>query len=160
MTSEIEIERMGDDDVSAVAAVVSAAYRFLADKQGFTDLQLERLLRERCSEEWIRAHYKVCQSFVARQNGAVAAVLVVKGNEIEELFVDAESHGQGIGTALFRVAEELIIDSGHSEIRVWTTGYAIPFYEAMGAHVDGNEECSSGPLVGWSLTLLKKSVAR
>ncbi|MHC5079631.1 MAG: GNAT family N-acetyltransferase [Planctomycetota bacterium] len=150
---------MTDPDMPGIAAVVKGAYHFLGDRQGFTKHQLDRLLSERCSEAWIREHYGRGSTFVAKREGAVAGVVVVRDDTLEELFVDPNVHRRGIGTALFKTAEAFIFRSGHSTLHVGTTGFAVPFYEAMGARVIGSEACMSGPLSGWPITQLKKVLA-
>jgi hypothetical protein len=49
-------------------------------------------------------------------------------------------------------------DRRQAVLTVHTTGYAIPFYEAMGAHVVRKRACDFGPIEGWTLTYLEKEL--
>jgi ribosomal protein S18 acetylase RimI-like enzyme len=135
-------------DVPAVCRVVRAAYEFLADQQGYSLKQRRRLIEERCSPEWIGSQFLRWRSFVALSGRRVVGALAVNGAEIEELFVRPEDHRHGLGTRLFCKAEQVIVEDGHKRLQVRTTGYAVPFYKAMGAKVMGEERVTCGPLIG------------
>lgn len=156
----IRVRKMERRDVPSVCRVVQAAYEFLADEQGYSRKQRRRLLEERCSPEWVGPQFLRWRSFVAISGRRVVGVLAVNGAEIEELFVHPEEHRHGIGTRLFRKAEEVIADDGHPHLIVRTTGYAVPFYEGMGARVIGKERVTCGPLVGWPCTVLSKDITK
>ena len=65
--------------------------------------------------------------------------------EIEDLFVDPELMGQGIGRAL--VLDLIAIARGHGAGRVGVTAnqHALAFYERVGFVVDGEVETRFGP---------------
>ena len=149
------LREMLPHDRQAVSRVLSRGYEFLAEHQGFTNEQLQRLLTERASEEAIRIHFVNYQCFVAEYDSTVVGVVTAKDNTVMDLFVDPAYHR--IGTALFKMVEKLIQQSGHKELVVKTTGYSIPFYEAMGMSIVGQETACVGPLKGWVCTHLKKT---
>lgn len=66
---------------------------------------------------------------VARVDGRVAGMLAVVGETLEALHVDGDLWGRGVGTALFRHAEEL--GARRLEVRAFNTR-AIAFYRARG----------------------------
>jgi len=152
----VNMRAMTSEDVPAVSRLVTACYEFLAERQGFSPEQLQRLLVERCSEAWIRETFHAYPRFVADSDGCVVGLVGVEDNDLAELWVDPACHRQGIGTMLFAKAEQMIADAGHATLTVRTTGYAVPFYEAMGAHVVAQRPCPGGPMVGWPLTYLEK----
>jgi len=157
----IRIRKMTRRDVTAVRRVVRDGYEFLAEEEGFSPKQRRRLLEERCSAEWIGEHFMRCHSFVAvSDEEEVVGVVAVDGAEIAELFVAPSHHRRGIGARLFRKAEQAIADSGHQCLEVSTTGYAVPFYEAMGATITGPDIVLDGPLIGWHCTCLEKDLAQ
>jgi ribosomal protein S18 acetylase RimI-like enzyme len=143
-------------DIPEVMAIVGAGYRFLAERQGFSAKQLDELLDTRCSEKSIQARREKWACFVAEIPDEVVGVAALEGNSLEELWVLPEHHGAGIGSALFRHAEHIMIQAGESRLCVRTTGYATGFYEKMGALIVGTRTCQGGPLAGWMLTCLEK----
>ena len=149
---------MNMEDVPVVAGLIAECYKFLAKQQKFTPLQLKRLLEECCSEEYVLKLYNEFPHYVAETKGGIVGIIGIEGNDIGELWVFPKYHHQGVGAELFKKAEQLIVEAGYSVLTVHTTGYAIPFYEAMGAHVVGKKLCSGGPLKGWPLTFLEKSL--
>ena len=151
-----DIRPMTLNDVPAVSRLVTACYEFLTERQGFSPEQLRRLLAERCSEAWGRETFEAYSRFVAESGGRVVGLVGIEGNDIAELWVDPAWHRRGTGLILFGKAEQVIADAGHATLTVRTTGYAIPFYEAMGARIVGRKPCPGGPLVGWPLTYLEK----
>lgn len=154
----VSLRPMTREDVPAASRLVSACYRFLAERQGFSAEQLRRLLAESCSEAWLEETFDAYPRFVAESGTCVVGLVGVEGNDVAELWVDPAWHGQGIGAMLFRKAERMMRDAGHTTLTVRTTGYAIPFYEAMSAQVVDRRPCPSGPLIGWPLTYLEKSL--
>ena len=154
------MRRMTLRDVPAVRSVVRAGYEFLSEKEGFSPKQRRRLQEERCSAEWIEKQFMRCHSFVAVSGKEIVGVVAVDGAEIAELFVAPSHHRRGIGARLFREAELAIADSGHNRLEVSTTGYAVPFYEAMGAKVTGPDIVLDGPLAGWHCTCLSKDLRK
>ncbi|MBN1517047.1 GNAT family N-acetyltransferase [Candidatus Sumerlaeota bacterium] len=150
---------MDSQNAAAVSRLLAACYVFLAERQGFSDAQLRRLLNERAAENQIQKSSQEYERFVAVTGGEIAGFVGVEGNEVAELFVAPERQGQGVGRRLFHHAEWLISSRGHRTLTVHTTGYAIPFYLAMGMHIVAEMPCSYGPLEGWTLTYLEKALS-
>ena len=154
----ILIRGMISGDVVAVSKVMRACNEFLAEQEGYSSCQRERMIADRCSEEWVRQTTAQSETYVAESDGRILGLIGLEGNEIAELWVDLGSHRRGIGTRLFSEAERILRSRGHAVLTVHTTGYAVPFYQAMGAHVVGSKPCDSGPLHGWMLTYLEKEL--
>ena len=152
----LTIRRMAKPDAQAVSDLVSGCYRFLAGHEGYARAQFDSLLRERCSAGCIQAWLQRYDCFVACSTGAVLGVVAVRGNEIEELFVRPQNHREGVGTRLFTRAERIIRNGGHRKVVVATSGYGVPFYQRMGAHISGAVRCRFGPLKGRVLVVLEK----
>jgi GNAT superfamily N-acetyltransferase len=91
--------------------------------------------------------------YVAEVDGKVVGFMASSGSRVEELFVHPKHHRHGIAAALFRKAESECRDS---VLTVGTTGYGLPFYQAMGMHVTGTRVVTFGPLEGRELTELEK----
>ena len=152
----ISIRRMSADDVPAVSRLMSSCYLFLAKEEGFSDCELEQLLDTRCSAQYVRESSRRFDRYVGELDERIVGVVAVQESDVAELWVLPERHREGLGTALFQKGEQLIADAGHRILTVRTTGYAAPFYEAMGAHVVGRKRCDRGPLKGRDLTYLEK----
>lgn len=146
------------DDVAAVARLVTDCYTFLSQQQGFSSRQLQRLVAERCSEEWVRQTTTLGETYLAESSGEIVGLVRIDGHEIEELWVSPCCHRSGIGSRLFSSAAQLMRQRGYAVLTVHTTGYAIPFYLAMGARIVAKKSCTCGPLEGWTLTYLEKEL--
>ena len=142
-----------DDQV--VSDIICEGYRFLAGPDGITDEQLAGLVRAhsvaRAAE--IRALW---ECFVAEEDGQVVGMIAFSEDEIQNLWVRPHFHRRGTGSALFRVAEAAIQETGQPRMRVHTTGYGTPFYEAMGMTIVGKRRIDIGPMVGGETTVLEK----
>lgn len=148
---------MQQADAEGVSTVLCACYRFLCERENYSSRQLSELLEMHSSdavEKW-RLRWDV---IVAECEGAVVGVVAVRDDEIEELFVHPLRHRLGIGALLFAAAEKLIADGAHPRLVVHTTGYASPFYEAMGARRVGSMTCDRGPLLGRKLIRHEKAL--
>lgn len=154
----ISIRSMTLEDVPVVAVLTAECYKFLAEKQGFSSPQLKSLLKERCSEDYIRKLYNEFSHYVAEIKNGIVGVISIKGNGIAGLWILPKYHRQGVGKKLFEKAEQLVAQKGYNLLTVHTTGYAVPFYEVMGMHIVKKEPCEFGPLKGWPLTFLEKSL--
>lgn len=157
----VTIREMLAEDVPAVSEIVSLGYKFLSGEEGFTQEQIDNLLTHCASEEKIQKWLTKYASFVAEMSGCVVGVIGIEKNDIGELWILPQHHHQGVGTSLFKRAEAYMVKEGHKKLLVNTTGYATPFYEAMGARVVGRKQCSNGPLMGsWMLTYLEKPLVK
>lgn len=154
----VTIRAMTHDDVPAASRLVTDCYAFLAAQQGFSSRQLQRLVAERCSEEWIRKDTAHGETYVAESGGEVLGLVGVDQNEIAQLWVAPCAHRSGVGATLFAKAEHVIRRQGSAVLTVHTTGYAIPFYQAMRARIVTTKRCACGPLAGWTLTYLEKEL--
>ena len=154
----ITIREMTESDATAASRIVSECYRFIAGPDGFTNAQLDALLRERCRPDQMVAMRSQFQCFVAKIENEVVGLLALDGNSIEELFVPPARHRQGVGSALLRHAERRVHAGGYLRMTVSTTGYGRPFYETMGMHVVGTSRVTFGPLAGRDLVMLEKDI--
>ncbi len=141
-----------------VSNLVSACCRLMAEPDGFTEEQLNNMLKERCLPEHIAAIRDRFDCWVAEQDRRVAGYVALCGYSIEELWVRPSYHRQGVGTALFEHAEQEVRQAGYGKLAALTTGYGIPFYEAMGMQVVGRRRVTFGPLEGRQLTALAKAL--
>ena len=149
----ITIRPMTEADDFAVSRIVTECYRFIAKSDGVTPDQLDKVIAERCQPEHMAINQGRFSCHVAESDGSVVGFIAASGGSIEELFVHPEHHRHGIATALFHMVED---NCQHSVLTVGTTGYGIPFYEAMGMHITGKRLITFGPLEGKEQTLLEK----
>jgi len=147
---------MAPEDILCVSEIVSECYCFLAKKQGFSDNQLQGLLSERGTKQCIAKWFDKYQTFVSEDDSKLLGVLGTEKNDIGELWVLPSHHGRKIGKTLFQKAEQEIAKAGYPKLTVRTTGYAVPFYKAMGAFVVDQRPCAFGPMKGWNMTYLEK----
>jgi predicted N-acetyltransferase YhbS len=149
------VRRATEADDHAISDIICEGYRFLAGPDGITDEQLAGLVRAhsvaRAAE--IRALW---ECFVAEKDGQVVGMIAFSEDEIQNLWVRPHFHRRGTGSALFRVAEAAIQETGQPRMRVHTTGYGTPFYEAMGMTIVGKRRIDIGPMVGGETTVLEK----
>jgi ribosomal protein S18 acetylase RimI-like enzyme len=89
--------------------------------------------------------FDTCQAYVFEIDGRVLGFAVVKGNELDALYVAPEDQRQGVGSALFVKAQ----DERPNGFQFWVfrdNRRARRFYEAHGSHAlhetdgAGNEE--------------------
>lgn len=144
---------MTQQDDMVVSGIVSECYHFIAKPNGLTLEQRNRMIAERCQPEHMAINRARYNCHVAEVDGAVVGFIAFSGSNIEELFVHPKYHRRGIATALFRKAES---ECRCSVLTVGTTGYGIPFYQAMGMQITGKRTVTFGPLKGRELIQLEK----
>jgi GNAT superfamily N-acetyltransferase len=159
-TEMIDIREMQPEEIPRVSEIVCAGYRWLAERAGYTSTQLGALIAHRGSEESIHSQCESYRFLVAVRENRPLGVVGIEGAEVTKLFVDPGSHREGIGTALFRAAEEAIGESGHDTLFLGAFGPSIAFYEAMGLKADHEKPIDCGPLRGRRNTVMTKSLTR
>ena len=82
--------------------------------------------------------------FVAEDGSVIVGVLRGRKERLASLFVLGDHHRQGIGRQLVRPFEQACLQRGWMVIRLASTVYAVPFYQAMGY------KRSTGLRSGWS----------
>ena len=150
---------MSEADIPAVAALLDESYRFLAQRDAYSEEQLAGLLKQCASEDSLLRrhslpHYSV---FVAESEGPIVGYIALETNDIAELFVETARHGQGIGTTLLQRAEKTVRDAGHQVLTVHTAT-APGFYEKKGMHIVETTKCAYGPLEGRPLIYLERKL--
>jgi GNAT superfamily N-acetyltransferase len=110
-------------------------------------------------DEDVRAHFAAhvvgdCELWVAEDDGAIAGILILDGDFVDQLYVEPGLTGRGIGTALLAVAKR----ERPGGLQLWTfqaNAGAQRFYERHGfvaaRRTDGseNEERSPDILYVW-----------
>jgi ribosomal protein S18 acetylase RimI-like enzyme len=153
---EVKIREMRNEDLPRVSQIVCAGYRWLAEREGYTQEELDWLVAKRGSEQALRSQSMAYRFLVAGRADLILGVVAIKNNEVTKLYVDPEFHRQGIGAALFRTAEEIIAQAGDKELFLGSFASSVRFYEAMGLRVTRNKTASSGPLEGRRCVIMKK----
>ena len=151
--SEIAIRPMQEFDDLPVSCIVSDCYRLIAEPDGLTSEQRDRMIAERCQPAHMASHRARFTCHIAEQDARVVGFIAASGSDVEELFVDPKHHRRGIATALFRKVEA---DCQDSVLTVGTTGFGLPFYQAMGMQVTDSRLVTFGPLEGRQLIQLEK----
>ena len=84
------------------------------------------------SKEALINRAKVGHIFVAEEKEKIVGVVAMKDGQICSLFVDKAFHRQGIAKALLKKMEQLVRKQGFSKMKIRSSLYAIPFYQAQG----------------------------
>lgn len=99
----------GADDVEVLARIWH---------DGWVDGHLghtpDALLAHRTRDSFVpRTRERIPATWVAEVDGAVVGFVVVVGDEVEQVYVDATARGTGVAALLLRRAEQLVRDGGH-----------------------------------------------
>jgi ribosomal protein S18 acetylase RimI-like enzyme len=155
----MKIRPMSESDQLEVCRVLCACYRLLGRIEGLSPEAVEFLLSERGSLESIQRE-SACQTFlVAEVEQRIVGMVAVNGSLVAKLYVDPPYHGRGIGTALFRAAEAIVLQGGYDHLTLGAAPSAVGFYRAMGAAVTGRKPPSRGPLAAHRPFLMRKHLA-
>jgi len=137
------------DDVGAVARIWHIGW---AD--GHVGHVPPELVRYRNQEQFVsRARARLECMWVAESHGQTMGFVVVKGDEVEQIFVDRAARGTGVAAMLLRKAEAEIRTAGHR--RAWLAVVAgnqraRSFYSRLGWRDSGPmsylAETEAGPL--------------
>ena len=101
------------NDVGAVARIWHVGWR-----DGHLGHVPPELVRHRNEEQFIsRARARLDGMWVAESDGRAMGFVVVKGDEVEQIFVDRPFRGTGVAAMLLRKAEAEIRSAGHR--RAW-----------------------------------------
>lgn len=74
----------------------------------------EALVRQRTPQSFARrAAAMIDRTFVAEVDGVVVGFVTLKGDELEQLFVDAAARGTGVAKALLGEGARRLIEAGH-----------------------------------------------
>ena len=150
---------MREEDCPQVSRLQCASFEFGAERAAFSAAQIADYFRERGSEEAIRTQFHAYHCLVACSAVGIVGVIGIEGNEIAKLYVDPLHLRQGIGTALFASAADIIAQAGHRELSLGTIFEGtLPFYRAMGMSESGRKTVGFGAMVGVEVVLLKKAV--
>ncbi len=89
---------------------------------------------EKSHQEEIARVIRAAMVFVAEKEAQAKIVGVLRGrkDKLQSLFVSQDHHRQGIGRRLVQRFERDCIHQGSDVIRLMSTLYAVPFYQALG----------------------------
>jgi putative acetyltransferase len=142
------IRKATADDIEAVARIWHSGWR-----DGHIGHVPPGLVQHRRRDQFVvRTRDRIDQMWVVQADGAVLGFVVVKDDEVEQLYVDAPARGTGIAAALLRKGEEEIRRAGHR--RAWLAvvagnARARAFYAREGWRDAGNltymAETEAGP---------------
>jgi GNAT superfamily N-acetyltransferase len=136
---EARVRRYCEDDAVAVGRLIARTYRMFNLSEADPDEQMRLLGPFRYAESDDPRHQKtirdVIQSpmlYVAEVDGRIRGVLRGRPHVLASLFVDGEMHRVGIGRKLVERFERDSRSADIRWIRVASTVFAVPFYQAMG----------------------------
>jgi len=127
---------MKENEAEKISEFLCLCYRRLAGIEKFSPGEIDFLLSKRGSVETIRRESAIEKYYVAIADSEITGMIAIKENRITKLYVHPDSHGKGIGKALFGFAKEAIANDDFDEIIAVAIGEsAVPFYEKMGMHI-------------------------
>ena len=107
--SDVETRPGTPEDAPAVAAIWEAGWR-----DGHLGAVPDALVAVRAPETFrTRAAERVADTTVATVDGAVAGFVMVVGDEVEQVYVDAGHRGSGVAAVLLAEAERLVAAAGY-----------------------------------------------
>jgi ribosomal protein S18 acetylase RimI-like enzyme len=157
----MHIEPMTSADHAEVSALLRACFNWLADREGFNEVQRAFLVGQRSSVETLREESRTRPHIVARgDDGTILGMAAIREHEVARLYVHPRCHGQGVGKALFEAAEVMIRAAGHAEVTVAAlVESAAAFYRARGMREVGRQPYEPEIFAGREVVLLAKPIA-
>ena len=138
-------------DAPRIAEVWEAGWR-----DGHLGHVPDELVRHRTPESFARrAAAMIDRTFVAEVDGSVVGFVTLKGDELEQLFVDADARGTGVAKALLDEGARRLIEAGHEQpwlAVVAGNARARRFYEREGWR-DAGPLAYEAPVDGGSVTV-------
>ena len=135
----IVIRNYQDQDSKAVGILIADTYREFnllftspEEKSAFLGPFQYARSNDLSHQEAIAATIQAAMVFVAEKEGEIVGVLRGRKDKLQSLFVQGAFHRQGIGRQLVERFEQECAGQGARMIRVMSTLYAVPFYQAMG----------------------------
>ncbi|MEZ5360409.1 MAG: GNAT family N-acetyltransferase [Candidatus Zixiibacteriota bacterium] len=133
------------DDFQAVSDLLCDCYRWMGEREGFSQANIDFLVTKRGSVETIERESAEQSYFVAQDGDIIVGMVSVLNNEITKLYVSPARHREGIGRMLFEYAERLIREAGYDSISLGALGQApVPFYKSMGMKITATKLCKLG----------------
>ena len=143
------LRKAASSDVGAVAGIWHVGWN-----DGHAGHVPPELVLHRSQEQFIaRARERLESMWVAESHGETLGFVVVKGDEVEQIYVDRTARGSGVAALLLRKAEDEIRRAGH--LRAWLAVVAgnqraRSFYSRLGWRDSGPmtymAETEAGPL--------------
>ena len=87
---------------------------------------------EKFHQEAVARVIEASMVLVAEKDETVVGVLRGRRDKLQSLFVHGDYHRQGIGRRLVAQFEQDCVKQGATVIRLMSTLYAVPFYQAIG----------------------------
>ena len=139
------------DDAPRIAAVWESAWR-----DGHVGHIPDELLVHRQSDSFrTRAAEMVGRTHVAEVDGVIVGFITLKGDELEQLFVDASARGTGVARDLLADGARRLLEQGHAQpwLAVVTgNARARHFYEREGWR-DAGPLAYEAPIEGGSVVV-------
>ena len=145
----MELRPAQDEDVAAVAEIWHDGWR-----DGHLGHVPHALLAVRTPKSFReRAAARVADTTVAVVHGAVVGFVMVVGDEVEQVYVDATQRGTGVAASLLAEAERQVAAGGHRTAWLAVVGgntRARRFYERSGWYdggpIDYDAEAADGTI--------------
>lgn len=155
---KITIRKMQTDEIPRVSEILCNCYRWLAEKEGYTQNQLEWLLSNRGSIQTVTTESQKELYLVAVHESAILGMAAIRENRITKFYIDPQCHRQGVGSILFKAAEEQIRQE-HSEVILGATNTAVPFYQKMGLIQISREPYKTDIFPGRMIAIMSKKLS-
>jgi N-acetylglutamate synthase-like GNAT family acetyltransferase len=142
----ILVSEAAQSDCGAISEVVLSSFTCAALQDQLSPDQMTSFVREVGSEEAIRRRFGECRFTVARLEDEIVGVAGVREDQLIYLFVTPINQRSGIGSQLFRAAEQAIKAAGIPALSLMTIfSSSIPFFTAIGMEEAGECEVFLGP---------------
>ncbi len=88
---------------------------------------------------------------VVERDGRMVATGTLVGDEVSRVYVEPERQGQGIGTAIMEALEARAREEGLTDVVLYASVVAKPFYDRLGYVVseEGERDCGQGQMLRW-----------
>ena len=131
------IRKLMEKDIQAVVEMMD---RVFMDKIVSPKELREEIRAVYMSEKFWKRKFSECEIFADEEGGKFSAVGAYKGNEIDKLYVAADSKGKGKGSLMLKFLEDTIRSNGHDNVFLYALLTAVGFYENRGYHSEGDGE--------------------
>jgi predicted N-acetyltransferase YhbS len=128
---KIKIRKFRESDAKRVCSIIKENNQRVASKF-YSQKIIDYWNKELISEKLILKKINQRVRYVAEKNGKVVGYICFEKNVLKMLFVDPKHHGKGIGTILFKKAEEKIKKDCYKKIISKPNINAEKFHEHIG----------------------------